>query len=295
MIMTNRSFSCSRVVKELEGDLARVSLLGNFHLHTFTPGFSFTDSGPAEKDRQLYPVVIDELLHLSAAYRAASVSITAKMGVGIAGFAVRAASSASNSSPPSTYPHYGLAAHLRRLGKGVARPRGAARWGCCCRRRRLRATSVRTSRSAGTSDRARPGCGVWEDGEPPLRHPLATLGNVKIRKKEGGGCGGGVVEAGCWGHAWWRRCGDEGEAAWMRRRGVAGRRGSTRLGAAALLRCRRDVVTAGRLRRGVETQCRCICGGLETSLRLHIEESLVLLAAAAAPLQIRFELSFLTS
>ncbi|KAJ7097216.1 isoprenoid synthase domain-containing protein [Mycena belliarum] len=115
--MTSRSFSA--VIKELEGDLARVicifylvlraldtieddmtlpasvkqPLLRAFHEHTLVPGFSFTGSGPDEKDAPLlveYPVVVEELLRLPQVYRDAIVSITAKMGAGMADFALRA-------------------------------------------------------------------------------------------------------------------------------------------------------------------------------------------------------------
>ncbi|KAJ6592164.1 hypothetical protein DFH09DRAFT_1073233 [Mycena vulgaris] len=70
--MTTHSFSS--VIKEFEGDLARVPLLRNFDVHTLTQGLSFTGSGPSEKDRQLLvecPIVVEELLRLPAACRAA--------------------------------------------------------------------------------------------------------------------------------------------------------------------------------------------------------------------------------
>ncbi|KAJ6536552.1 squalene synthase [Mycena vulgaris] len=137
--LTSRSFSS--VIKELEGDLARVvclfylvlraqdtieddmtlptsvkqPLLRNFHIHTLTPGFSFTGSGPGEKDRQLlveYPVVIEELLRLPDAYRDAIVSISAKMGVGMADFAARAASNEKDTAPGlETIADYDLYCH----------------------------------------------------------------------------------------------------------------------------------------------------------------------------------------
>jgi farnesyl-diphosphate farnesyltransferase len=70
-------------------------LLRNFHVHTVTPGFAFTGSGPDEEDRQLlveYATVVGELLLLPAAYRDSIVSIADKMGVGMADFAARAES-----------------------------------------------------------------------------------------------------------------------------------------------------------------------------------------------------------
>ncbi|KAJ7181136.1 farnesyl-diphosphate farnesyltransferase [Mycena filopes] len=116
---TSRSFSS--VIKELEGDLARVvclfylvlraldtieddmtlpshvkqPILRAFHQHTLTPGWNFTDSGPNEADRQVlvdYACVVEELLRLPAADRDAIVSIAQKMGVGMADFAARAES-----------------------------------------------------------------------------------------------------------------------------------------------------------------------------------------------------------
>ncbi|KAJ6614123.1 squalene synthase [Mycena sp. CBHHK59/15] len=146
--MTSRSFSA--VIKELEGDLARTiclfylvlraldtieddmtlpssvkqPLLRNFHINTVTPGFSFDGSGPDEKDRQLlveYPVVVEELGLLPESYREAIVSITAKMGVGMADFAARAeneklASGVDSIAEYDLYCHYvaGL------VGEGVS-------------------------------------------------------------------------------------------------------------------------------------------------------------------------------
>ncbi|KAF8217147.1 squalene synthase [Mycena galopus ATCC 62051] len=123
--LTSRSFSA--VIKELEGDLARVvclfylvlrgldtieddmtlssavkqPLLRNFHKHSLTPGWTFTDSGPDEKDRQLlveYDVVVEELGHLPAAYRDAILGIAEKMGRGMADFVARAEHSEKSAS-----------------------------------------------------------------------------------------------------------------------------------------------------------------------------------------------------
>ncbi|KAJ7062708.1 isoprenoid synthase domain-containing protein [Mycena amicta] len=114
--LTSRSFAA--VIKELEGELARTiclfylvlraldtieddmtlpdakkqPILRSFHQHTVTPGWSFTESGPNEKDRALlveYPDVVTELLLLPADQRDAILSIAQKMGAGMADFAVR--------------------------------------------------------------------------------------------------------------------------------------------------------------------------------------------------------------
>ncbi|KAJ7093059.1 farnesyl-diphosphate farnesyltransferase [Mycena epipterygia] len=145
--MTSRSFST--VVKQLDGDLARVvclfylvlrgldtieddmtlptsvklPLLRNFHIHTLTPGFAFTDSGPDEKDRQLlveYPVVVEELGYLPEVYRAAIISITAKMGAGMADFVARAA--AEKPCTLDTVADYDLYCHYVAglVGEGVS-------------------------------------------------------------------------------------------------------------------------------------------------------------------------------
>ncbi|KAJ7199291.1 squalene synthase [Mycena haematopus] len=141
--LTSRSFSA--VIKELEGDLARVvclfylvlraldtveddmtlpasvklPILRDFHVHSRTPGWCFTDSGPDEKDRQLlveYAVVVEELGELSPAYRDAILSIAQKMGRGMADFVARAESSnekgATKNSPyTETIADYDLYCH----------------------------------------------------------------------------------------------------------------------------------------------------------------------------------------
>ncbi|KAJ7694557.1 squalene synthase [Mycena rosella] len=122
--MTGRSFST--VVKQLEDDLARIiclfylvlrgldtieddmtlplalklPLLRDFHVHSTTPGWAFTSSGPNEADAPLlvgYAAVVDELLRLPPAYRDAILSIAAKMGAGMADFVAGAAA-----LPPSS-------------------------------------------------------------------------------------------------------------------------------------------------------------------------------------------------
>ena len=50
-------------------DSEKQPLLRNFHIHTVTPGWRFTESGPNEKDRQLlveYDNVVEELNLLRA-------------------------------------------------------------------------------------------------------------------------------------------------------------------------------------------------------------------------------------
>ncbi|KAL1713136.1 isoprenoid synthase domain-containing protein [Schizophyllum commune] len=120
--LTSRSFAA--VIKELEGDLARVvclfylvlrgldtieddmtipdevkqPILRKFHEHTVTPGWTFKESGPNEKDRQLlveYNVVVEELHILQPEYRDIIVDICAKMEVGMADYAHRHATTGS--------------------------------------------------------------------------------------------------------------------------------------------------------------------------------------------------------
>lgn len=126
--MTSRSFSS--VIKELEGDLARVialfylvlrgldtieddmtlsdavkqPLMAAFSKNTVTPGWNFNGSGPKEKDRQLlveYENVVAELLLLPEEYRTVIVDITQKMAAGMAGYAHRAALVAEGKSTKS--------------------------------------------------------------------------------------------------------------------------------------------------------------------------------------------------
>ncbi|KAI3602244.1 squalene synthetase [Moniliophthora roreri] len=137
--MTSRSFAA--VIKELDGDLARVvclfylvlrgldtieddmtipdekkqPILRSFHELTVKPGWTFTECGPDEKDRQLlveYDQVVDELNRLAPEYRAVILSITRKMAVGMADFAHRAAT-APKSTPLylATIAEYDLYCH----------------------------------------------------------------------------------------------------------------------------------------------------------------------------------------
>nr|GAT47630.1 predicted protein [Mycena chlorophos] len=132
--MTSRSFAA--VIKELEGGLARTiclyylvlrgldtieddmtldaeykpRLLRAFHKHTITPGWTFTESGPNEKDRQLlveYDVVVAELLLLPPAELTPILDIAAKMGNGMADFALRPAGHAvEGQAEYDLYCHY---------------------------------------------------------------------------------------------------------------------------------------------------------------------------------------------
>lgn len=115
---TSRSFSA--VIKELDGDLARAiclfylvlrgldtieddmsipndkkqKLLRRFHELTLTEGWTFTENGPNEKDRQLlveYDCVVTELNLLEPGYKKVIVDICQKMENGMADFAHKAA------------------------------------------------------------------------------------------------------------------------------------------------------------------------------------------------------------
>ncbi|KAF9224263.1 squalene synthase [Gyrodon lividus] len=116
--MTSRSFAA--VIKELDGDLARTiciyylvlrgldtieddmtipdeikqPLLRSFHEKTVTPGWTFTESGPNEKDRQLlveYSAVVEEVNLLIPEYKVVILDICTKMQNGMADYAHKAA------------------------------------------------------------------------------------------------------------------------------------------------------------------------------------------------------------
>ncbi|KAK7041460.1 bifunctional farnesyl-diphosphate farnesyltransferase/squalene synthase [Paramarasmius palmivorus] len=120
--MTSRSFSA--VIKELDGDLARTiclfylvlrgldtieddmtisdekkqPILRSFHELTVKPGWTFTECGPDEKDRQLlveYDKVITELNLLPEEYRKVILDITEKMARGMADYAHKAATTSA--------------------------------------------------------------------------------------------------------------------------------------------------------------------------------------------------------
>ncbi|KAI0078718.1 squalene synthase [Panus rudis PR-1116 ss-1] len=115
--MSSRSFAA--VIKQLEGELARVlclyylvlrgldtieddmtlpdetkqKLLRQFHEITLTRGWTFTESGPNEADRQLlveYDKVVEELLLLDQKYLDVIIDICKKMEVGMADYAHKA-------------------------------------------------------------------------------------------------------------------------------------------------------------------------------------------------------------
>ncbi|KIK22211.1 hypothetical protein PISMIDRAFT_680532 [Pisolithus microcarpus 441] len=116
--MTSRSFAA--VIKELEGDLARTiciyylvlrgldtieddmtipdeikqPVLRSFHEKTVTPGWTFSDNGPDEKDRQLlveYDIVVEEVNRLAPQYKTIILDICQKMEIGMADYAHKAA------------------------------------------------------------------------------------------------------------------------------------------------------------------------------------------------------------
>ncbi|KAI5116930.1 hypothetical protein M0805_005563 [Coniferiporia weirii] len=115
--LTSRSFSA--VIKEVDGDLARViclfylvlrgldtveddmtipddtkqPLLRSFHEKVVTPGWTFDGCGPNEKDRQLlveFDCVVSELLVLPPGYRDVIVDICEQMARGMADYAHKA-------------------------------------------------------------------------------------------------------------------------------------------------------------------------------------------------------------
>ncbi|CDO70138.1 hypothetical protein BN946_scf184783.g22 [Trametes cinnabarina] len=156
---TSRSFA--GVIKELNGDLARVvclfylilrgldtleddmtlpdekkqPLLRQFHKLAITPGWTFTESGPDEKDRQVlveWTVVCDELLLLdsrltrpaptaSRRYRDIILDITEKVETGMADFAHRAAT--TDKVYVETVDEYNLYCHYVAglVGEGLTR------------------------------------------------------------------------------------------------------------------------------------------------------------------------------
>ncbi|KAG8742016.1 bifunctional farnesyl-diphosphate farnesyltransferase/squalene synthase [Ceratobasidium sp. 414] len=157
--LTSRSFSA--VIKELEGDMARMvcmfylvlrgldtieddmtipdekkqPLLRSFHEKLSTPGWTFSDSGPDEKDRQLlveFDNVVTEMGLLKPEYREIITDICHKMEIGMADYAHRAASLSSKSSTlspnaPSPYletiAEYDLYCHYVAglVGEGLSR------------------------------------------------------------------------------------------------------------------------------------------------------------------------------
>jgi farnesyl-diphosphate farnesyltransferase len=146
--ITSRSFSA--VIKELDGDLARTvalfylvlrgldtieddmtipdevkqPILRSFHIHTVTPGWTYNDCGPKEKDRQLlveYDKIVEEVNLLTPQYKAIVIDITLKMETGMADYAHKAATTGSiyldTTAEYDLYCHYvaGL------VGEGLSR------------------------------------------------------------------------------------------------------------------------------------------------------------------------------
>jgi farnesyl-diphosphate farnesyltransferase len=120
-----------RALDTIEDDMTipdpkKQPLLRNFHKHTVTPGWTFTESGPNEKDRQLlveYNVVIEELLRLPEAERAVIIDICAKMETGMADYAHAAATSATGSIYVEKIEEYDLYCHYvaGTVGEGTTR------------------------------------------------------------------------------------------------------------------------------------------------------------------------------
>ncbi|SPO40951.1 probable Farnesyl-diphosphate farnesyltransferase [Pseudozyma flocculosa] len=144
---TSRSFAA--VIKELKGELSRVicifylvlraldtieddmtipaskkiSLLVDFYKVLEQPGWTFTESGPNEKDRHLlvgFDKVIAEYQLLRQGYRTVISDITAKMGAGMASYI-----EASSSSPLSVdrWQDFDLYCHFVAglVGEGLSR------------------------------------------------------------------------------------------------------------------------------------------------------------------------------
>ena len=112
-------------------DSEKQPLLRNFHIHTVTPGWRFTESGPNEKDRQLlveYDNVVEELNLLRAeygslrlfpnsssfgqcSYRTIIISIARKMATGMADYSHKASQAVDNSIYLATIEEYELYCH----------------------------------------------------------------------------------------------------------------------------------------------------------------------------------------
>ncbi|EGN96959.1 hypothetical protein SERLA73DRAFT_11603, partial [Serpula lacrymans var. lacrymans S7.3] len=146
--LTSRSFAA--VIKELDGDLARIiciyylvlrgldtieddmtisdevkqPLLRSFHEKAITPGWNFKDSGPDEKDRQLlieYDTVVIETNMLKPEYKAVIMDICQKMENGMADYAHKAAT--TSTVYLETVAEYDLYCHYVAglVGEGVTR------------------------------------------------------------------------------------------------------------------------------------------------------------------------------
>lgn len=112
-------------------DDVKQPLLRSFHQKTQTPGWTFTGSGPNEKDRVVlveYDKVVEEVGRLDEGYRSVIIDICHKMQIGMADFAHRAAISSSPSSPNGsiyldTIEDYDLYCHYVAglVGEGLSR------------------------------------------------------------------------------------------------------------------------------------------------------------------------------
>jgi farnesyl-diphosphate farnesyltransferase len=105
-------------------DDVKQPILRSFHIHTVTPGWSFNDSGPNEKDRHLlveYATVVDEINRLLPEYKAVIVDICQKMETGMADYAHKA--SATGSIYVATIAEYDLYCHYVAglVGEGLSR------------------------------------------------------------------------------------------------------------------------------------------------------------------------------
>ena len=105
-------------------------LMRQFHIHTVTPGWTFTGSGPNEKDRQLlveYHVVAAELNLLEPAYREIILDICQKMANGMADYCHAAAQSSAPTTVESIADYDLYCQYVARR----ARWRGPLRALCC--------------------------------------------------------------------------------------------------------------------------------------------------------------------
>lgn len=84
----------------------KVKLLQEFHLYCKKPGWTFTESGPNEKDAPLlvkFDVVIHELLKLNVFYQDPIIDIAKRMGYGMSEFLTKGV---SNEEEWNLYCHY---------------------------------------------------------------------------------------------------------------------------------------------------------------------------------------------
>ncbi|KAJ3374365.1 bifunctional farnesyl-diphosphate farnesyltransferase/squalene synthase [Allomyces arbusculus] len=87
-----------RALDTIEDDMTialdrKVEVMRAFHESMATPGWTFTENGPDEKDRDLlvnYHVVVDQYLRLKPAYRDVIADITRRMADGMSDYCIRA-------------------------------------------------------------------------------------------------------------------------------------------------------------------------------------------------------------